>query len=128
SLAAHKVSLSLLAVLVLTLVNLRGVRESGIAFALPTYSFVAAMFVMIATGLVKCADGSCPQAHVPDPIAAAAAGSVGAFVILRAFASGAAALTGVESISNGVNAFRPPRDGMPPRRCSGWAGWRSRCS
>jgi amino acid transporter len=109
SLAAHKVSLSLLAVLVLTLVNLRGVRESGIAFALPTYSFVAAMFVMIATGLVKCADGSCPQAHVPDPIAAGAAGSVGAFVILRAFASGAAALTGVESISNGVNAFRPPQ-------------------
>ena len=61
SLAAHKVSLSLLAVLLLTLVNLRGVRESGIAFALPTYSFVAAMLVMIASGLVQCADGTCPR-------------------------------------------------------------------
>ena len=67
------------------------------------------MLVMIASGLVQCADGTCPQAHVPHPIAAGAAGSVGLFVVLRAFASGAAALTGVESISNGVNAFRPPQ-------------------
>jgi amino acid transporter len=123
SLSAHKVSLSLLAILVLTLVNLRGVRESGVAFALPTYAFVAAMYVLIATGVGKCVAGSCPQAHVPDPIVAGAAGGVSALVLLRAFSSGAAALTGVESISNGVNAFRPPR-----RRCSGWARWRSRSS
>jgi amino acid transporter len=121
SLAAHKVSLSLLAVLLLTLVNLRGVRESGIAFALPTYSFVAAMLVMIASGLVQCADGTCPQAHVPHPIAAGTAGSVGLFVVLRAFASGAAALTGVESISNGVNAFRPPQ-GRNAARTLLWMG------
>jgi amino acid transporter len=121
SLAGHEVSLSLLAVLLLTLVNLRGVRESGIAFALPTYSFVAVMLVMIMTGLAKCADGSCPQAHVPDPITAGAAGSVGVFVILRAFASGAAALTGVESISNGVNAFRPPQ-GRNAARTLLWMG------
>src|SRR5207248_5582358 len=57
SLAAHQVSLSLAAVVLLTLVNLRGVRESGIAFALPTYSFVAAMYVMVATGVAKCAAG-----------------------------------------------------------------------
>jgi amino acid transporter len=109
SLSAHKVSLSLLAILVLTLVNLRGVRESGVAFALPTYAFVAAMYVLIATGVGKCVAGSCPQAHVPDPIVAGAAGGVSALVLLRAFSSGAAALTGVESISNGVNAFRPPQ-------------------
>ena len=109
SLAAHKVSLSLLMILLLTLVNLRGVRESGIAFALPTYSFVAAMYVLIATGIGKCVASSCPQAHVPDPITAGTAGAVGALVILRAFSSGAAALTGVESVSNGVNAFRPPQ-------------------
>jgi amino acid transporter len=107
SLAAHKVALSLLFVLLLTLANLRGVRESGILFAIPTYAFVVAFFAMIGTGVSKCAVGSCAQAHVPDPIAAGA-GAVGVFVLLRAFASGAAALTGVESISNGVNAFRPP--------------------
>jgi amino acid transporter len=107
SLDGHKVAISLLFVLMLTLVNLRGVRESGILFAVPTYGFVVAMLLLIGTGVSKCATGSCPQAHVPDPLAAGA-GAVGVFVILRAFASGAAALTGVESISNGVNAFRPP--------------------
>jgi amino acid transporter len=109
SLAAHKVGLSLGFVVLLTLVNLRGVRESGIAFAVPTYAWVAVMYVMIATGIGKCVVGSCPRAHVPDPIAFGAVGSVGVFVLLRAFASGAAALTGVESISNGVGAFRPPQ-------------------
>jgi amino acid transporter len=109
SLSSHKVGLSLLLILLLTVVNLRGVRESGIAFALPTYSFVAVMYLMIAVGLGKCAVGGCPQAHVPNPIAVGAAGSVGVLVVLRAFASGAAALTGVESISNGVGAFKPPQ-------------------
>ena len=108
SLASHKVGLSLLFVVLLTLVNLRGVRESGIAFALPTYSFVAVMYVMIATGIGKCVAGGCPAAHVPNPIAVGA-GSVGVLVVLRAFSSGASALTGVESISNGVGAFRPPQ-------------------
>jgi amino acid transporter len=107
SLAQHKVSLSLLFVVILTLVNLRGVRESGILFALPTYAFVVAMLAMIGTGVGKCAVGSCTQAHVPDPLTVGA-GTVGVFVVLRAFASGAAALTGVEAISNGVSAFRPP--------------------
>jgi amino acid transporter len=107
SLASHKVALSLLFVLILTLANLRGVRESGILFAVPTYAFIVAFFAMIGTGVSKCAVGTCPQAHVPDPIAAGT-GAVTLFVVLRAFASGAAALTGVESISNGVNAFRPP--------------------
>src|SRR5512133_894476 len=107
SLSAHKVSISLLFVVLLTVVNLRGVRESGILFAVPTYAFVAAMLAMIGTGVGKCALGTCGQAQVPHPIAAGA-GAVGVFVLLRAFASGAAALTGVEAISNGVSAFRPP--------------------
>ncbi len=107
SLGGHKVALSLLFVAILTLVNLRGVRESGILFALPTYAFVVAMLTMIGTGVGKCAVGTCTQAHVPDPLAVGA-GAVGVFVVLRAFASGAAALTGVEAISNGVSAFRPP--------------------
>jgi len=109
SLAAHKVGLSLVFVVLLTLVNLRGVRESGIAFALPTYSFVAAMFVLVGAGIGKCAAGTCPQADVPHPVAMGGAATVGAFVLVRAFASGAVALTGVEAISNGVGAFRPPK-------------------
>src|SRR6266487_112496 len=68
SLAAHKVVLSLAFVALLTIVNLRGVRESGILFALPTYSFVAAMCVLTATGVGRCVLGTCPQAHVPDPV------------------------------------------------------------
>ncbi len=109
SLATHKVGLSLLFVVLLTLVNLRGVRESGIAFALPTYSFVAAMFVLVGTGIGKCVAGTCAQATVPHPVELGTASTVGAFVLVRAFASGAVALTGVEAISNGVGAFRPPK-------------------
>jgi amino acid transporter len=108
SLEPHKVGLSLGFVVLLTIANLRGVRESGVLFALPTYGFVAVMFVMIATGIAKCADGSCPQAAVPNPLVAGA-GVVGVLVILQAFASGSAALTGVEAISNGVGAFRRPK-------------------
>jgi amino acid transporter len=108
SLAPHQVGLSLFFILLLTVVNLRGVRESGILFAVPTYAFVAVMFALIGTGVGKCAAGACPQAHVPDPLVAGA-GTVGVLVLLRAFSSGAAALTGVEAISNGVNAFKQPQ-------------------
>jgi hypothetical protein len=73
----------------------------------PTYGFVVVMYAMVATGIGRCADGSCPQTHVVDPVTVGA-GTVGVLVVLRAFASGAAALTGVEAISNGVSAFRPP--------------------
>lgn len=108
ALEAHKVVLSILFVALLTLVNLRGVREAGIAFAIPTYAFVLAMYVMVVTGFGKCLAGACPEAQVDDPVAAGV-GAVGVLVVLKAFASGAAALTGVEAISNGVGAFRPPR-------------------
>ncbi len=114
SLRGHEVTLSLAFIALLTVVNLRGVRESGILFALPTYAFVAAMYVMVATGVGKCAVGQCPQAHAPHPIEAGA-GAVGVFVLLQAFASGAAALTGVEAISNGVSAFRRPSGGNAAR-------------
>jgi amino acid transporter len=107
ALESHAVALSLGFVALITLVNLRGVRESGVLFAIPTYAFVAAMFALVGTGVTRCVDGECPHAHVVDPVATGA-GTVGVFVLLRAFASGAAALTGVEAISNGVSAFRPP--------------------
>src|SRR5439155_15003703 len=107
SLASHKVALSLGFIALLTVVNLRGVRESGLLFAIPTYAFVAAMYAMVATGVGKCAVSGCAHASVPSPLAAGT-GAIGAFVVLQAFASGAAALTGVEAISNGVSAFRAP--------------------
>jgi amino acid transporter len=107
SLEPHKVVLSLACLGVIVFVNLRGVRESGLAFALPTYAFVAAMFVLVAVGLVKTLFGQTPHAVVPDPIATGV-GGVTVFVLLRAFSSGSTALTGVEAIANGVNAFRRP--------------------
>src|SRR6059058_5340677 len=107
SLSSHKVVLSLACLGVIVLVNLRGVRESGLTFALPTYAFVTAMFVLVGVGLAKTLFGSAPHAHVPDPIATGA-GGITIFVLLRAFSSGSTALTGVEAIANGVNAFRRP--------------------
>src|SRR6266478_6820455 len=107
SLSSHKVVLSLACLAVIVLVNLRGVRESGLTFALPTYAFVTAMFLLVGVGLAKTLFGSTPHAHVPDPIATGA-GSITVFVLLRAFSSGSTALTGVEAIANGVNAFRRP--------------------
>ena len=108
SLASHRLALSLACIVVLTLGNLRGVRESGLMFAFPTYAFLAVMYAMLAVGIGKCTIGTCPTATVPHPLPAGA-GALGLFVLLKAFASGSAALTGVESISNGVTAFRHPQ-------------------
>ncbi len=110
SLSHHRVVLSLGFVAFITLVNLRGVRESGTLFAVPTYAFIASILAMIAIGLVRCV-GGCPAADPVTPIAglATTAAPLGMFTILRAFASGSTALTGVEAISNGVPAFRRPQ-------------------
>jgi amino acid transporter len=108
SLRPHMVGLSLVCVVLIALANLRGVRESGLLFALPTYAFVAAMLGLVGTGIARCAAGSCPTASVPHPLPAGA-GAVTLFVLLRAFSSGSTALTGVEAIANGVNAFRHPQ-------------------
>jgi amino acid transporter len=108
SLASHRVELSLACIGILTLANLRGVRESGLLFALPTYAFIAALYVVIAVGLWKGITGAWPHAAVPHPLPAGS-GSLGVFVLLKAFSSGAVALTGTESISNGVTAFRHPQ-------------------
>jgi amino acid transporter len=107
SLRGHELGLSLLAVAVIAVANLRGVREAGILFAVPTYLFVTSIFVLVGTGITRCAVSSCPQAAVPHPLASGV-GVVTTFVVLRAFASGSTALTGVEAIANGVNAFKRP--------------------
>lgn len=107
SLQALRVELALLFVAVIAVANLRGVREAGMLFALPTYGFIVALLATIAAGVGRCSVGSCPVASVPDPVTVGT-GTVGIAVLLRAFASGSSALTGVESISNGVSAFRRP--------------------
>jgi amino acid transporter len=109
-LVGDRVWLSVGFVVLITLANLRGVRESGTLFAIPTYGFIATVLIMLALGLVKCL-GGCPAGDViePAPGVASAAASISFFVILHAFSSGSTALTGVEAISNGVPAFRRPQ-------------------
>src|SRR5438874_2104457 len=107
SLRGHELTLSLICVVLIALANLRGVREAGIVFAIPTYAFITSIFVLIGAGLARCADGSCPHAVVPHPMTAGA-GALTTFVVLRAFASASTALTGVEASANGVNALRRP--------------------
>ncbi len=107
SLADQKVALSIGFVILLTIANLRGVKEAGTLFALPTYGFVVMVYAMLATGVVRCISG-CPLAETAH-LELEAEASLSLFLILRAFASGSTALTGVEAISNGVPAFRRPQ-------------------
>jgi len=106
----HLVALGLFFITLITVVNLRGVRESGSIFAVPTYMFIVGMFVMIAVGLARNAMAGFPVTPPPPEGIAEVAGAnaLGIFVLLRAFSSGCAALTGVEAISDGVPAFKPP--------------------
>lgn len=105
-----RVLISVLIVIALTLGNLRGVRESGTIFMAPTYLYLVVVLGMIGYGLVGVATGSIPPYSPPEAWLAAEAGTeaLGLFLILRAFSSGAVALTGVEAISDGVPAFKPP--------------------
>jgi amino acid transporter len=110
----HKVSVALAVIVLLTLVNLRGVKEAGVAFALPTYAFIAGVLTLIVVGLAK-------TFLLGDELRAPTAGYEIAtqhgeltgfallFLLMRTFASGCAALTGVEAIANGVPAFRAPK-------------------
>jgi amino acid transporter len=101
----HRVFLALTIVTLITGLNLRGLKESGTVFAVPTYGFLISMGLMIVLGTAKVLLGHAPP--VP-PVELAAAQPVTLFLILRAFASGSTALTGVEAISDGVPAFKPP--------------------
>jgi amino acid transporter len=110
--ALHKYTLPLcFAVLALvTLANLRGTAEAGFAFSFPTYVFVGTFALVIAVGLFKAlrAGGHPVPAVPPAPLPAAAAAGISAWLLMRSFASGCTAMTGVEAVSNGVTAFREP--------------------
>ncbi|MFD7668751.1 APC family permease [Streptomyces sp. NPDC059788] len=110
----HKTLCAIVMIALLTVMNLRGVKESGKLFAIPTYIFVAGVFIMIIWGVVRgVIMGDTMKAPTADfTIHAEQGGLAGfalVFLLLRAFSSGCAALTGVEAISNGVPAFRKPK-------------------
>jgi amino acid transporter len=109
----YRVPLALLFVMLITLVNLRGVRESGTAFAIPSYFFIVIMFLMVGLGIFQMLTHSLGLVENPPPIEhlgnAILSTSAFAFLLLHAFSSGTAALTGVEAISNGITAFNEPR-------------------
>ena len=104
-----RVEIALGFVALLTIANLRGVKEASTLFAAPTYLFVLTVGIMLITGFVECFDGECPQAVSSGLGIEAEVGAIGLFLVLRAFASGSTALTGVEAIANGVQAFREPK-------------------
>src|SRR5207302_5128762 len=104
-LATHKVVLAVVCVAAIALANIRGVREAGRIFAVPTYFFIVSFGVMLAVGAFRLVTGTLP-AGAPPPVPAVE--SLTWFLILRAFASGCTAMTGIEAISNGIPAFRPP--------------------
>jgi amino acid transporter len=104
---AYRVWLSVFFIWFIAWGNLRGVRESGRMFMVPTYFFVVMMLILLGTGVVRAFMGDLHASPLPTGVAETT-GIVGIFLVLHAFASGGAAVTGVEAISNGVPAFRPP--------------------
>ena len=103
-------------------------KEASTGFAAPTYLFIGTVFTMLIVGFVRCADGVCPDAISSGSDIEAEVGAVTLFLLLRAFASGSTALTGVEAVANGVPAFREPRRGMLPPPWASWAPSPSPCS
>ena len=108
SLLDYRVEIALAFIAFMTIVNLRGVKESGLAFAVPTYFFLGATLFTIAYGYFQYFTGTLGAVTGVEPLHEAAQG-LSAFLILRAFSSGCTALTGVEAISNGITAFKEPR-------------------
>jgi amino acid transporter len=114
SLLEHRLALALLFIVFITVMNLRGVKESGTLFAIPTYAFIACVLATLVYGGVRCL-GGCPQSEIAlatrgiETQAFPAVHALSLFLILRAFSSGSTALTGVEAIADGVAAFRKPQ-------------------
>lgn len=112
SLAAHAVALSVLTVLFVTWMNLRGLRESASFFALPTYLFIGFILVLVGTGLFRYWQGTLTPLHYAanaDMLTSQGA-MLTTLILLRAFSSGCTAMTGIEAVANGVQAFKSPSD------------------
>ncbi|MDQ1722244.1 MAG: hypothetical protein QOI26_1978 [Pseudonocardiales bacterium] len=115
SLESYKVEIAVVVIVLLAYGNLRGIREAGQAFAFPTYFFFTSVTVVIVTGVIREVLGDLPQYHVDRegqiPVHDSHYGilsSLGLFYLLKAFANGGSSLTGLEAISDGVSAFKPP--------------------
>jgi amino acid transporter len=109
SLQPHTVALCIGILVVITILNLRGVRDAGVAFMVPTYLFVGTLLITIVGGFVRVAlSGGHPVPITPLPPPPAITEAVTLWLLLKVFASGCTALTGVEAVSNGVKAFREP--------------------
>ncbi len=110
ALQPHTLALCLAILALITIVNLRGVRESGLAFMVPTYLFIVSLLAVLAIGIVKTIlAGGRPEPVVPPPVPLGGRdGRPASWILMRAFASGCTAMTGVEAVSNGVTAFREP--------------------
>jgi amino acid transporter len=107
----YTLPLCLAVLLLLAVVNLRGLRESGIAFLAPTYLFVGSLLVVVVIGIYRTvAAGGQPVPVVAPPALPATLGTASTWLLVRAFSSGCTAMTGVEAVSNGVPIFRPPRE------------------
>jgi amino acid transporter len=105
----ERVTIAVALVLLIMVVNLRGVKESGMVFAFPTYFFLVMMLLTIGTGLIRFVSGSLGTVVDPPMLQVGPVQALTAFLILRSFANGTTALTGVEAISNGITAFKEPR-------------------
>ncbi len=104
-----RIEIAVVAIALITIANLRGLRESGNIFAVPTYLFIGLALLMVGLGVVRMATGGAVDVQQPDavPLGTGTEG-IGLFLLLKAFASGSVALTGTEAIANGVPAFKPP--------------------
>jgi amino acid transporter len=109
SLIPYKVEIAVSVIVLMTIVNLRGVKESGRIFAVPTYFFLATMFLTLIVGFVKYFNGSLGTVEDVEPLRHTVLEPLTLFLVLRAFSSGCTALTGIEAISNGITAFKQPR-------------------
>jgi amino acid transporter len=104
----YRAELGVLIVVAIAMVNLRGMRESGLVFSIPTYVYLVSIFGVLGLGFFHYVTGSMPVYQAPAAWQTGAAEPLGLLLILRAFSSGAVALTGTEAVSNGVPAFKPP--------------------
>jgi amino acid transporter len=119
----HTLPLALGILALLTVVNLRGVRESGLAFMLPTYAFVGTLGLVVIVGAAKALwSGGHPTPVEAPPAAGPPVAAVSAWLLVRAFSSGCTAMTGVEAVSNGVPLFRPPTVAHAQRTLTGIVG------
>ncbi len=114
SIEPYRVELAVILIVLLTLANLRGIKESGNMFAIPTYTFVFSMLAMIGVGAYNMATGNVVPAPPPSIIHVEHGQTIGILLLMRAFAAGCTALTGIEAISDGVPAFKKPE----PRNAS----------